>query len=417
MESALPRRAWLGVELEPPSESVGPGVVVAAVHATSPAGQAGVRPGDRLVALGPHAIGGQADVTSALAALGAAATTGVDIERSGAALTLEVQTTPMPLERFEHAELRLETVALDEHRLRALYALPLPAVAAPPPWPAVVLLPGLSPGTVEHPFEPGHPLLRIVDGLARAGFVTLRVERSGLGDSEGPPCADGDLEQELATCQAGLDALGRQAFVVPERRFVFGYSVGGMIAPVVAHREGLRGVAVFGASARRWADCIASTSRRQLVLRGATSLELEERVGLITRMQELVCRAGLTPAQAFERHAELGVLRSAACHDDRLFGRAVAFFRQLDALDLPRAWRELDSDVLALHGEHDAVASLEEAEEIATLAGAGRARAVEIAGVGHDLLRHADAASALFTPAGRPDSGVLDALVAWLASR
>jgi len=65
-----------------------------------------------------------------------------------------------------------------------------------------------------------------------------------------------------------------------------------------------------------------------------------------------------------------------------MYGRHASLFRELDATDLEAAWRDVRARVLALHGEHDWICTLDQAKRIAELS---RGRFEELRESGHDL--------------------------------
>ena len=65
------------------------------------------------------------------------------------------------------------------------------------------------------------------------GFVTVRMDRPGIGDSEGM-CAETDFEIELRVYRAAFRSLSRYDFIDPSKIFIFGISNGGGFAPLVA---------------------------------------------------------------------------------------------------------------------------------------------------------------------------------------
>ena len=84
----------------------------------------------------------------------------------------------------------------------------------------------------------GSPDAKLLYGLTRAGFVTMRVEKSGMGDSQGPSClnSEADMQAELRGYVAGLKALKEYSFVDPNNIILVGLSVGGVEAPLVAQQ-------------------------------------------------------------------------------------------------------------------------------------------------------------------------------------
>jgi pimeloyl-ACP methyl ester carboxylesterase len=333
--------------------------------------------------------------------------------RQGETLELAPRAVPMPLEQLPVGRIELDEVEWGQHRLRAIWTLP----EAPGPHPVIWFLPGATWLTDERCLPPGGSLLELVRGFTRAGFATLRVDRSGLGDSEGPPCTELDLDAELAGWQAVLSHLSRRATVV--RRgdvFVYGRSLGGMVAALLAQEYPFRGVAVWGTSARPWAECMLEASRRQYTLSGLGGARLETKLAQLERLQHLLYHEGLTPEGAFEREPELKGLESDAFRGARIYLRTARFFQQLARLDLAAAWRAVRCPVLALHGSADFIGFAEHSAQIARLAPEGRY--LELPGMDHMMHVRANMAQAFAEPfAGTFTPAALDALLAFYRER
>src|SRR5262249_49078882 len=148
---------------------------------------------------------------------------------------------------------------------------------------AVMLLPPLGPrprtgALLDAPLNDG--VAHLLRAWARAGFVVMRVDPAGVGDSEGPSYADAELDAEIDGYRAGLAALASLPFVRREHVFLFGHSLGGVLAPLVSEGAALRGIVVHGTTSRRWSECLAETARRQLALAGCSEAEVEHEAAL-----------------------------------------------------------------------------------------------------------------------------------------
>lgn len=363
MSEELPRRARLGLA----PRWRGGRLVVDAVAPGAPAAHAGLAPGDVVREIAGVAIACPADLRHALrvAARGAAleivATRGADVVRGRAPVQRQ------PHEAFMESELSCEALARGEVRLRAWLTTPRRPAARPPP--LALLLPGLS----EEPFEPapGSFDAALIEALGAAGCATLRVERRGLGDSEGR-LETTELATELADLQAAIDRFGGGPTVDPARVVIYGHSLGGMIAPLLAGPSGrpLAGRVVLGTSALPWRASVAEAARTQRALRGAPEAE-----------GEAVLAAELA------RYAREPVVD----------GRPRSYWQALEARDLAAAWRAVRVPTLALAGAFDWVTPPARGREIAALAaeGGAPARFVEVASCDHAGTTHADLAASL----------------------
>lgn len=397
----LPRRSYIGLDLSLVTGVIPPRLRVEAVDAGSPAAVAALALGDQLLALDGVAV---TDLVSARARVARLSTTEparLLVQRGGKRFEQRVQAVTMPLEDLPSGRVELDVVPSGTGRLRAIWTVP----DAAPPYPVIWFLPGATWLSEERCLPPGGSLLELVRGFTRAGFATLRVDRSGLGDSEGPACSELDLDAELDGWRATLAYLEQHAWLAPERLFIYARSLGGMLAPLVAQSPPVRAIALWGSSARPWARSMLEASRRQYTLAGAQGEPLEHTLARLEQLSTLLYEAGLTPEQAFSERPELRTLENEAFSGDRIYLRNARFFQQLARVDFAAAWRTVSCPVLSLHGNADYLGFAEHAAEIAELA--PRGRHLELGGIDHFMHvrasieeSFANAFSGEFNPAG-----------------
>ena len=105
------------------------------------------------------------------------------------------------------------------------------------PFPAVLLLPGQGPHTRDQVIS-GSPMFRqIGDHLSRQGFAVLRMDKRGVGRSQGPSLDEStlaDLTQDFRACHQFLH---KQPAVDSRRVSLLGHSEGAMIGPMIACKE------------------------------------------------------------------------------------------------------------------------------------------------------------------------------------
>jgi pimeloyl-ACP methyl ester carboxylesterase len=121
-----------------------------------------------------------------------------------------------------------------------------------------------------------------------------------------------------------------------------------------------------------------------------------------------------SPHQIEQAIAEL---RRAATTEG-LNGRTGAYHRQLDAVDLEAAWREIDVPVLVVRGEHDWVVGPEEQQRIVDIVNArcpGRATLMDVGGLDHVLGWHGSRADSMVDyGAGRFAPEIAQRTIEWM---
>jgi len=414
---ALPRRTFLGLELKNRKVDAEPteqGLLVLRVAEGGAGARAGVQPGDRLLSCAGVPLVDARALVAKIRAFAPGEPLDFEIERAGEIICLPGEATPLPVETIAGAEVELGFVVVNGARLRTLLTWPEGAIGKRL---AVLYLQGLGTGSSELSLDPHDPTRKLFEGLTSLGLATMRVERSGIGDSEGPSCQTTSLFDEVSAYREALRVLSGDPRV--SGVFLFGHSVGGMIAPLfAAEAEGLRGVVVFGTSMLGWYDCIVRATRRQRGLAGMSGAELEAYVATWSEMHHLVCREGKTPEEVFTTYPALRWIENQSCRGETMFGRHVSFFQELQGLELRWLWRTAKAPLLVLHGEYDWVCEPEEgrmiAEEVESVS-PGQARFVELPGVGHEMRRHESLEMSFQDPKrGLWEGSVLRALEEWL---
>ena len=196
---------------------------------------------------------------------------------------------------------------------------------------------------------------KLLHGLARAGFVTMRVEKSGVGDSQGAPCSSPkvDFDAETAGYVEGLKALRTMPRVDAGRVFVVGLSIGGVEAPIVAERVPVRGIVVVNTVAKPFVEYLLETRRRQNTLEGLPFDEIDRR----QRLGE-ACNHALLVER--ERPDALLAARP-ECASFVEYPAPYTFMQQWAALDPSALWKRVGVPVLIVQGERDFVATVADA--------------------------------------------------------
>lgn len=216
------------------------------------------------------------------------------------------------------------------------------------PAPGVLFIQGFSRESIDFATANVAPIRELVHGWTREGFVTMRVDKRGVGDSEGEAA---DFRTEIEDFRAALGVLRETCGSV----FIFGHSLGGMIAPLLA--EDARGIMVYGTSPVPWYECVRRSRDRQRALRKLAPLKVP-------------------------------VVRT-------------AYETEIHESDLAAAWKSVTAPVLVLHGEYDWVVGEDEARAIGEV--------TIVPGLDHWMTRHASLEDSLRNAgAGSMDRAILD---------
>jgi dienelactone hydrolase len=321
----LPRRGYFGVALEQSSS----GARVTGVAPGSTADTAGISAGDVIVAIDGLDTATTDAIINSIGRHRGGDSVSIHIQRDGESRTITVTLKAYPSEQMQNATVSYGSVESQPGvRLRTITSVPL--TPAQERYPAVLLLQGGGCGSIDTPIGPQVGQPGLMHTIGSRGFITMRVEKSGVGDSQGEPCAAIGFKEEFAGYQAALKALLSHPAVDRDRIYLVGISLGGVFSPLLAAEIHVAGISVYGTP------------------------------------------AGPPPVYP---------------------GRSERFFQEFAEVDVAAAWAKVNTRVQVLHGEYDADPVVNRAvhESIAAMinkANPGSATFREFAGLDHCWTRH-----------------------------
>jgi pimeloyl-ACP methyl ester carboxylesterase len=306
-------------------------------------------------------------------------------------------------------------------RLRTIMTRPREAKGKLP----VIFVAGwLSCDSVEAPADTKDATGIVFRGLAQMpGFCLFRMDKQGVGDSEGD-CAQNDFEAELAGYRAAFRALGQYDFVDSKQVYILGISNGGGFAPLVpeseAERAGIKGYISVGGWVKTWFEHMLEIERRRLALAGKSPGEVNDRMkGTAALYSEWLIKGRNVEAIVKEK-PELAELWPEDKDVAHLYGRPLAFYEQLQKLNLAVAWSRVKVPALILHGQYDWIMSREDPELIAQYVNANRpgaARFMEVPAMGHTFQHYLSMADAFRGKEAPFDPKFLRLLRDWFSER
>ena len=255
--------------------------------------------------------------------------------------------------------------------------------------PAILLTQWVSCGSLDFAGDRQSQLRQIAD---RSGVVLVRVDRSGTGDSEGPPCNALDYETEVRHYREAFDQIARHPWIDPRRIILFGNSLGATTAPLVAEGKPVAGIVVQGGGALTHLERMINFDRLYLERSGKyTPAQIHEEMSRRIPFHVEYLVRGKTPGQIEQDRPELkGVWASirGGAEAPPHYGRPYAWHQQAAKRDFLEAWTTVQVPVLVFYGEYDQFETQHGHKLIAdTVNGLrpGTATFVEVPGGDHEL--------------------------------
>ena len=273
-------------------------------------------------------------------------------------------------------------------------------------WPAVVLVPGVSPADRDGTLS-GVPILaQLAAALSEAGYLVVRYDPRGMGQSGGRPESARlrDYAEDVRDLVRYLRE--RRDDADRDRIVAVGHGEGGWIALAAAARERrIGGVALLAAPGVTGEELILERQREELTRIAATPAERRERVALQRRLHAALVRDGSWESipDELRRQADTPWFRSLLLYDPR------------DSI------RRMRQPILVLHGELDRQMPAHHAERLAELVrerGRSTVEVVPVAGVNHLLVPAVTGSVAEYDtlPDKQVAPRVAEALIAWIGS-
>ncbi|HXM05885.1 MAG TPA: alpha/beta fold hydrolase, partial [Candidatus Acidoferrum sp.] len=248
------------------------GVTVTIIAPNGPAHAAGLRVGDVIRSMGDRPIVVPADFYQAAHDATAGRTLVVSYVRDRKTARADVVPASAIRESYPGVTTTYGSVTVDNSLRRTLLTVPADAKG---PVPAVVIIGGIGCYSVDVAASSQDPYMNLSRDLAHAGYATVRIDKSGVGDSQGPPCAHVDFDAEVRGYRAALASMRSNAAVDPKRIYLFGHSIGSVIAPRLALDGGVAGIIVAEGVGRDWPEYEIRNLRRDLELDGSSPADTD----------------------------------------------------------------------------------------------------------------------------------------------
>jgi alpha-beta hydrolase superfamily lysophospholipase len=331
--------------------------------------------GDAILAVGDDPVHTTADFVSRIKAGPVGRPIIFKIQRDGVLLSLPIILAAAPDEQDPLVDTLYQSVSIDGTLRRTLITVPKAATGRRP---AVLIVGGIGCFTVDNAADPEDSYMRLAHDLSRKGFVVMRLEKSGVGDSQGPPCLAVDLLTEMHSYEVALAELEGEAHVNRDAVYLFGHSIGTLMVPRIASQSRIAGVIVADGVGRNWIEYELSNLRRQLELAAEPPAQVDA-----TLAAKEVCMHRLLIAKEDESEIER---THPECKEHNNYPAPASYMQQAASLNIAEPWTKVSAPLLAIYGTADFVTTEADHRRIASIVNAihpGAATLMLVPGMDH----------------------------------
>lgn len=351
----LPQASLLGVLPVPSEVARSNDVVIDQVLMGSTGENLGLKVGDQIKRVNGTKIEDFAHLVALIQSFKVGKSLLVRIERKGKEKVLEGTLQGRPRESSEHAEVIYDTVYVPGGRLRSIVHNPHKNQGKPSP--AVFFIQGYTCGSIDDGMFPLSTTSKMIDQWVQAGLVVYKLEKYAVGESQTEKlCSEIGFDREVAGFAAGLKALKQYSFVDPEQVYLFGHSLGVLVAPLLAQKHEVAGVSGFGGVVKSWKTYLLDIYSKQASQHFNVS---PAQANQDRKSVEPFLDIWLDSELNFSQIQKTAAYKKVMTHNlvpvrgNEVFHRHYTFFREVNQHDFRQIWSSLQLPTLMLHGSLD----------------------------------------------------------------
>ncbi|WP_081909449.1 alpha/beta fold hydrolase [Aureispira sp. CCB-QB1] len=353
----LKRNVFLGarlVDLSAIEEDLGTnsGIYLSEILPNASLGQMGVPKGTILQKINHNTISSLVDLRPALLGIKEGDDLKITVFENGQQKIYQGTAIGKVKEEHPHATVQYGVVHYTDNLLRSILYLPNDKKQPP----VVFFIQGYTCQSIE--MQNSNPAKQLIDYWIKEGYAVFLVEKPGMGDSKSKiPCMDIDFDQELMAFTKAYEALQKNQAIDANNIFLFGHSMGGIIAPLLAKIHTPSGIMVYGIVGKNWYDYMIDIYTEQPLIMGGTNQEIEENKKYYLPFIKDMLVHQQTNTELLKNPIYSDRLKtdgvSETLREGYYIQRHYTYWQSLANIQVPQAWASVKSPVLVLHGEYD----------------------------------------------------------------
>ncbi len=348
----LKRRASWEATITAPKNAQ-PGAIIKSVSDGSPLQKAGFLPKDIIVKVDGTFITDENVWSDITYGLRADKSIKIEAVRGHKSIKADVRFNPLEIELHKGIDTFYEEIT-------STYGITQRTIVTKPKkegrQPAIILIGGLSCSSIEtYPGRSSNWSRTIQTLVEKSDMVVMRVEKPGVGDSEGN-CSESDFLMDLAGYKAAILSLKSKTYVDATRIVVYGSSMGSALAPFLANTYNLKGIISDGTFFKTWYEHMLEIERRIRQFQGDDETQIVEKMnnyyiplyfGMLIQKKTYEEVVNEYPALSqFNYHGP-----------EHMYGRPVRYYHQLQDFDLAGEWEKIKAPVRIMRGTNDWIMS------------------------------------------------------------
>lgn len=373
----------------------------------------GFEVGDRILSINDTNISGQAVWDDMYDSLVADNNYTIVARRGTKVFTKQVVFAPVEKESYQGIDVTYGSI-VNDYGIRQRYILTKPSKAKGK-LASIFVVGGLSCSSIESTPGRSSNYIRVLrDLVTKSNMLVFRLEKPGLGDSEGN-CSQTDFATELNGLETALEWLKAQTFVDTSKIVVYGNSMGSAIAPYLANKYDLNGVIADGTFYRSWFEHMLEIERRIKTMQGLSQSDVNTQItqayipmyyGMLVEKKSY--------AQLISANPLLGKYNYHAA--EHMYGRPMSYYHQVQDFDFAGEWAKVKVPVRIRWGSNDWIMSEADNHMIVqalTSAGNNDVEFYNYPGLDHWSTIHASATDSFNFKPGKWEDNISQQIVDW----
>ena len=240
----------------------------------------------------------------------------------------------------------------------------------------IYFLPGIYCASLDK-LPKDNPYYLLQEDFLNAGYQLFIVEKAGMGDSKSSiPCHEMGFNDEVQLFKEGYKKLFQYQNVQPKNVILFGHSLGGIIAPIIANEYNPKGIIIYGTVLMPWKDYILKAYSEQSLVFGKNKEKINEEMISLTPLASNLFEHPEKLNEITEDSSNVKLLEKIGYDSNSgkfAAGRTIRFHEEINQRNMSDVWSNINCSVLSLYGGAD----------IAALSDAGHKRIVRIVNKSH----------------------------------